>query len=144
MKTTILFLLMVATIRADSVETTDKLTIYGRIERMDQNELKLIASFRSQTPSGLATQELSIPRSLIVKIEFNATTFNPGGPAAIGARPPDGSRTGPPPGGRDVAVLVDGHRQQCDAATIDNEQRLHCGKQEYPRTAVIRIFLATK
>jgi hypothetical protein len=140
MKTTILFLLMVAAVRADSVETTDKLTVYGRIERMDQTELTLTASFPS--PSGVATQELKIPRSLVVKIEFNATTFNPGGPPAIGARPPNGSRAAP--AGQDFAVLVDGHRQPCDGATIDTQQRLHCGKQEFPRSAVIRVFLATK
>ena len=142
MKTTILFLLMVAAVRADSVDTTDKLTTYGRIESMDQTELKLIASFPS--PSGVATRELKIPRSLVVKIEFNATIINPGGPPAPGVRPPDGSKAVRAPAGQDIAVLVDGHRQPCDGATIDTQQRLHCGREEFPRSAVIRIFLATK
>jgi len=142
MKLAILFVLMVAVARADSVDTTDKLIVFGHIERMDQTELTITASFPS--PKGVASKELKIPRSQVVKIEFNLTTFNPGGPPAIGALPPAKSRAVPAPVGQDFAVMVDGHHQPCDGATIDIQQHLHCGKEEFPKSAVIRIFLATQ
>jgi len=141
MKTAILFLLMAAVARADSVETSDKLTVFGHIERMDEKEVTLTATFPSE--NGVATKELKIPRSQVVEIEFNATTFNPGGPPGIGARPADGKSSASTTS-HDLAVLVDGSRQPCDGATIDTQQHLHCGKQEFPRETVIRIFLATK
>lgn len=47
MKTAILFLLMVNAAHADSVDTSDKLRVYGHIERMNQAEVTLTASFPS-------------------------------------------------------------------------------------------------
>jgi hypothetical protein len=109
---------------------------------MDRTQLILSASFPSR--DGVVTRELRIPRSQIIKIEFNDTTFNPGGPPGIGVRPSDGSRRTTALLAQDYAVLVDGHRQPCSGATIDSRQYLHCGKLEFVRGEVIRIYLATK
>jgi hypothetical protein len=140
MKIVILLLLgTVTAARADSVDLSDKTTVFGRIMRMDETELVLTGDFK--LPSGVVTQEVKIPRNQVVKIEFDDTTFNPGGPPGIGARPPGPVSS---PQGQDEVEMGDGRRQPCAGATIDNHQILHCGKQTFPESDVIRIRLARK
>jgi hypothetical protein len=144
MRVTILFLLAgVATAFGDSVATTNHLTVYGHIEHMDQVELVLTAGFPSST--GVQTKPVAIPRNQILRIEFNASTFNPGGPPAIGARPANEHDSNKPPSaGQDVVVLPGGERKPCGSAAIDAGQKVHCGNAQYEERAVIRILLEPK
>jgi hypothetical protein len=145
MKMAMLFLLMAASARADSVDTTDKLTTNGQVQRMDQKELVLKGRFKLES-GAVETREVTIPRSQVVKIEFNANDFNPGKAAEPGGRPPVATKAQAQAAleSQDVLVLWDGSRQPCDGATIDGQQRLFCGKQETPKAHVVRILLARR
>src|SRR5215510_4612507 len=89
---------------ADSVTTSDNLTLFGRIDRFDRTEAKLTARFPSE--KGIQTREVIISRGNILRIEFNATTFNPGAPPP-GVRPAQ-TAPAPPTAGGDIIVLRGG------------------------------------
>jgi len=134
-KLCIFLLVVVVSALADSVTTKDNLTLFGHVEELDSSRLKVSARFPSQ--NGVETKELEIPRTEIVKIEFNATTFNPGAP-------PPGLLAGTSKGiavsnSSAMIVLRGGQQQKCDAALIDG-QKVHCGKQEWERALTIRIL----
>ena len=121
---------------ADSVTTSDNLTLFGHVVELDKALVKLKARFPSQ--KGIGTRVVPIPRTNIVKIEFNATTFNPVAP------PPD-SQTGETSRApsRDIVVLRGGEEKNCDGVLI-NEQKVYCGKQEWDRVLVVRVILGER
>jgi hypothetical protein len=121
---------------ADSVTTKDNLTLFGHVEQLDSSRLKLTARFPSQ--KGVETKELEIPRSEIVKIEFNATTFNPGAPPP--GLLPGSSKATATSNSTAMIVLRGGQQQKCDGALIDGP-KVYCGKQEWERALTIRIVL---
>ena len=118
---------------ADSVTTSNNLTLFGHVVELDRAVVKLTARFPSQ--KGIDTRTVPIPRSNVVKIEFNATTFNPGAP------PPDfGTGETGRGASRDIVVLRGGKEKNCDGVLID-EQKVHCGRQEWDRALVVRVTL---
>jgi len=128
--------------RADSITTSDGLTTHGRLLRLDENLVVIQSRFATETKE--VTKELSIPRDSVLRIEFNATTFNPGGAPSIGLRPGEGVKTAVNPSvGSDVVVLRGGERRQCARATID-EGKVRCGKEYFDRSSLIRLELARR
>lgn len=124
---------------ADSVTTTDNLTIFGHIDQLDRTMVKLTGRFR--TAKGVETRPWQCPRTQVVKIEFNATTFNSGAPLVAGANP--GSPTPPPrvtAASSDVAVLRGGENRKCAGIAVVGETVV-CGKDALERSRIIRILL---
>jgi hypothetical protein len=140
MKKAILLLLFASAARADSVDLTDKVTIFGHIKQMNEKELVLTASF----PDGkkVKTEDRIIPRNLVTKIEFDDATFNPGGAPAVGLRPSDESKPSTAPVGAPVAVLLDGRRVPCSKAIIDVKRAVHCDNGTYLEGDVLRLLMA--
>lgn len=131
----ILILLCALPSLADAVTTSANLTLFGHIEKMDASEVVLQARFPSS--KGVETKNLSIPRAQVVRIEFNATTFNPGSPPGL--------RPGPPPQSasaarEDTVVQRGGQPISCQGATIDSAS-VHCGKRVMNRALVVRVLL---
>jgi hypothetical protein len=129
-------LVLVMSALADSITTKDNLTLFGHVEELDSSQLKLSARFPSE--NGVETKEFEIPRTKIVKIEFNATTFNPGAPPP--GLLPSTSKGRAVSNGSAMIILRGGQQQRCDAVLIDG-QNVHCGKQEWERALTIRILL---
>ena len=127
---------------ADSITTTDNLSIFGTVNQLDQQGAKLTGRFR--TASGTEERVIEIAHSRIVKIEFNKTTFNSGGPPSLGAHPgKERSGSAPSELSQDSVVLRGGQIKPCDGATVDSE-KVHCGKQVLDRSLVIRILFGGK
>jgi hypothetical protein len=128
---------------ADSITTTDNLTTHGHLSRLDQNEAVIQSRFATESKE--ETKELRIPRNVVLKIEFNGTTFNPGGPPSIGLRPPEAAKSPASQSvGSDVIILRGGERRQCESASID-DGKVRCGKKdETERNSVIRIELGRR
>lgn len=130
---------------ADSVTTTDNLTTNGRVLSLDANELIIQSRFSSG--NGEENKEFRLPRKQVLKVEFNTTTFNPGGPPAIGLRPGRGPQnTSHSQASGDVITLRGGDTRQCVSARIDNRgsMRVHCGNQMFERSLVVRIQLGNR
>lgn len=145
----VLGLLTLAPGYADSVTTTDHLTVNGVLSKMAQGTITLEARYAS------GTKTLMIPMSMVASIEFNATAFNPGAPPkAYGLGPGDSTAERPAPPKQAVAADAielrgaSGERQACKVSSID-EGSVHCeaasvskGKRaEYPRRIVLRIVV---
>ncbi len=139
MNRAILMLALAVPVLADSVTRTDNLTGFGHVEQMSRTEVTLRARFPAG--KGVETKDVVVPREKILKIEFNTTTFNPGGPPAIGLRPGEASKSVPPES--DVVVLRGGQREKCPGVLIEGDKVL-CGKKELDRGSVIRILLGGK
>ena len=130
----------------DTITTLDKLSVFGRVIEMSKDTVTLVARFPSKDPSSPVSEEpLTLKRAQILRIEFNQTTFNPGGPPSIGLKPPDGRAAQPPAAARpaaDVVILIGGERRECEAA-IRHDQ-VHCGIAVLDRRKVIRILLGSR
>ena len=145
----LLVLLAVPTARAeseDSVKTIDNLSVFGRVTEMTRETVTLVARFASDDPRNPVREEtLTLKRADLLRIEFNKTTFNPGGPPSIGLKPPDG-RAADPPAARppaDIVILIGGEKRECEPAAITEEQ-LFCGSAALDRAKVIRILLGNR
>jgi hypothetical protein len=122
---------------ADSVTTTDNLTVFGHVDQLDGTMVRLTGRFR--TAKGVETRPWKCPRTQVTKIEFNATTFNPGGPVVAGANPSTAQKVIPAPSASpDVATLRGGENRKCSGAEIAAD-KVVCGKDTLERTRVIRI-----
>ena len=130
-------------LRADSVLTRDKATVNGKITKMTDGEITLVARYYS------GEKTLTIKKTDAQIIEFNSTTSNSGPPPkAIGLAPPlkESNSRVPSPEPADTIVLARGQqRRLCNLIGID-EELVHCeGKAgEYPRKLVLRIVLGTQ
>jgi hypothetical protein len=143
----VLFAAAIARLEAeDSITTLDKLSVFGRVTAMDKDTVTLVARFPS-AESGTPVREetLTLKRVDLLRIEFNRTTVNPGGPPSIGLKPPDGLAAQPPAARppADTVILVGGERRECEPTAIRDE-KLYCGTEVLDRGKVIRILLGSR
>jgi hypothetical protein len=114
-------------VRADLITDLANVSIYGKIVKLEQGELVLVASFPA--PAGTVTKAIAV--SKLRRIEFNKKSFNDGAPPkALGLHeppekkgivsataPPEDTNTGP----GDTIYLRDGSEKSCTVIAIDDE-----------------------
>jgi hypothetical protein len=136
------FLAAVAAL-ADTVTTSDQLSVNGSLVKMSEGVVQLEVSSRSG-------KELRwIPMSKVGSIEFNSTVFNPGGPPKVfGIKPPAEQQKAPSkaaerPAQGGTIVLRGGESKPCKLVSIDAD-KVHCGGAEYGRQIVLRILVSPR
>jgi hypothetical protein len=149
-KATILGLLALASGYADTVTTTDHLSVNGVLTKMSEGTITLTARFAS------GPKTLAIPISDVESIEFNSVAFNPGAPPkAYGLGPGVSPSGATPPKQRVVTDGIElrggrGERQPCKVTSID-DNTVQCeatpGSKDkgrptdYSRKIVLRILI---
>ena len=127
-----------AAAHADTVTTTDHLSVNGNLKQMSGGVITLDASY------GAGTKTLSIQLSAVDAIGFNSTTFNPGNPPKVLAiGPPKGSPRSPQDAAAmDTVVLRGNQRKDCMLLSIDANTIRCAGKGgDYNRRTVLRILI---
>jgi hypothetical protein len=126
---------------ADTVTTSDQLSVNGSLVEMSNGVIQLQVSSRSG-------KELRwIPVSKVAAIEFNSTVFNAGGPPKLYGIKPSVNEERPskkaaaPAGQQETIVLRGGQSKACRLLSIDQAQ-VHCEGAEYSRQVVLRILAA--
>jgi hypothetical protein len=129
----------------DTITTLDNVSIFGRVVEMNKDTVRLVARFPSNGPGSPVTEEtLTLKRAHLRRIEFNQTTFNPGGPPSTGLKP-SGGRAAQPPAAQppaDVVILNGGEHRECELASINGDE-VTCGAV-LDRRKVIRILLGSR
>jgi hypothetical protein len=140
MRAALLTLMAAVGAYADTVTTTDHLSLNGIVTRMLNATVTLEARFSA----GL--RSLQIPMGMIDSIEFNSVAFNPGAPPkTFGLGPGTGTaskQTQQQAVEKDVVVLRGNQRKACKLVSID-EAMVRCeGKgNEYSRKIVLRVLI---
>jgi hypothetical protein len=138
MRRILLILCAAAAAHADTITTTDHLSVNGNLKQMSGGVITFDASY------GSGTRTLSIQLSAVDAIGFNSTTFNPGNPPKVlEIGPPKGSPRSPQEAAAmDTIVLRGNQRKDCMLLSID-AATVHCaGKSgDYDRRTVLRILV---
>jgi hypothetical protein len=138
MRRILLIVCAAAAAHADTIMTTDHLSVNGNIKQMSGGVITLDAGYTA------GTRTLSIQLSAVENIGFNSTTFNPG-------QPPKELRIGPRKGGTPssqeaaamVTVVLRGNQSKdCKLLSID-AATVHCAGKggDYNRRTVLRVLV---
>jgi hypothetical protein len=128
---------------ADTVTTSDELSVNGSLVKMSEGVIQLEVSSRS------GKKLRWIPMKKVGSIEFNSTVFNPGGPPKVfGIKPPVEQEKAPPkaaerPTQGGTIVLRGGESKPCKLVSID-AAKVHCDSAEWGRPIVLRILVSPR
>ena len=124
---------------ADTVTTSDQLSVNGSLVQMANGVVQLQVSSRG------GKEMRWIPMDKVASIEFNSTVFNAGGPPKLyGIKPPEEEKKATkkaerPTGQPETIVLRGGQNKPCKLLSIDSGQ-VHCEGADYSRQTVLRIL----
>jgi hypothetical protein len=138
MRRILLILCAAAAAHADTIMTTEHLSVNGNLKEMSGGVVTLDASYAA------GTRTLSIQLSAVENIGFNSTTFNPGNPPKeLRIGPRKGSTPASQEAAAMVTVVLRGNQSKdCKLVSID-ANTVHCAGKggDYNRRTVLRILV---
>jgi hypothetical protein len=142
MRRTLLILWAAAAAHADTVTTTNHLSVNGNLKQMSGGVITLEASYAAG-----GTKTLSIQLSAVDSIGFNSTTFNPGTPPKeLSIGPGKGSTASSQGAAAMVTIVLRGNQSKdCTLLSID-ANAVHCAGKggDYNRRTVLRILAGAR
>jgi hypothetical protein len=131
--------LFAASALADTITTTEHLSINGYITQISSGVIELSVQARAIDKK----ETRWIPLNKVETIEFNSMTFNPGGPPLLfGIKPaaPAQPKAQAPPVPAGTIVIRGGSRQPCKLVNVDGA-KVVCQEKPYTRQTVVRIVV---
>jgi hypothetical protein len=138
MRRILLIVCAAAAAHADTIMTTEHLSVNGNLKQMSGGVITLDASYAA------GTRTLSIQLSAVDSIGFNSTTFNPGQPPKeLRISPRKGSTPASQEAAAMVTVVLRGNQSKdCKLLSVDADT-VHCAGKggDYSRRTVLRILV---
>jgi hypothetical protein len=121
---------------ADTVTTTDNLSVYGTIKNITLATITVEGVFQQETKTYV------IAREKVTRIDLNSTTYNPGAPPkTLGLGPGDGKKAPSAQAFPDDTIVLRGNASEpCKLVAID-ESSVHCEQAVYPRSRALYILV---